>query len=91
MKFLWGHWKEGAARVRYLVVLGLVRAEATWTLGDVWLVVMRCSSGSQTMLGQLEWARGICPGRTQQVNGGLSLIPCPLGDLAVVKSLCQGL
>lgn len=31
MKFLWGHWKEGAAR--YLVVSGLVRAEATWDLG----------------------------------------------------------
>lgn len=30
---LMGHWKEGAARVRYLVVLGLVRAEATWDLG----------------------------------------------------------
>lgn len=66
---LMGHWKEGAARVRYLVVLGLVRAEATWDLGDVWLVVMRCSSGSQTMLGQLEWARGTCPGRTQPAGG----------------------
>lgn len=33
MKFLWDHWKEVAARVRYLVVSGLVRAEATWDLG----------------------------------------------------------
>lgn len=33
MKFLWDHWKEVAARVRYLVVSGLVRAAAPWDLG----------------------------------------------------------